>query len=330
MHASPIVSVKNLHRTFGNVQAVRGLSFDIYPGQVVGFIGANGSGKTTTMRIMATLEAPSTGTAEICGHDVINYPDLVREKIGWMPDSFGFYPAMTVFEYLDFYGRAFGYHAAERLARLREVMEFTDLTELADRQMSKLSKGMGQRLCLGRTLMHDPQVLLMDEPAAGLDPKARIEFKRLVRLLAENGKTIFISSHILSELAEMCDSMLFIDGGRIVHHGSAESLQNGSALAESVMMVQLAGDPEMLRPWVQANPGVTLVEMLKTGARLRLGAESPEAAAGFLRKMIADGLPVSDFHRETRRLEDAFVEILKQVEPQRNLPPPLPRKGESK
>jgi ABC-2 type transport system ATP-binding protein len=324
MHASPIVSVKNLHRSFGNVQAVRGITFDIYPGQVVGFIGANGSGKTTTMRIMATLDAPTDGTAEICGHDVINYPDLVRSKIGWMPDNFGLYPAMTVFEYLDFYGRAFGYSASQRLARLKEVMEFTDLTDLAQRPMNKLSKGMGQRLCLGRTLMHDPDVLLMDEPAAGLDPKARIEFKRLVRLLAENGKTIFISSHILSELAEMCDSMLFIDAGRIVHHGSAESLQNDAALGESVVLVQLAGDPELLRKWVQANPGVTLVEMIKTGARLRLGAETPEAAAAMLKKMIADGLPISDFHREIRKLEDAFVEILKQVEPRRNLPPPIP------
>jgi ABC-2 type transport system ATP-binding protein len=324
MHASPIVSVRNLHRSFGSVRAVNGLSFDIYPGQVVGFIGANGSGKTTTMRIMATLELPTGGTAEICGDDVINFPDRVRRKIGWMPDSFGAYSAMTVLEYLDFYGRAFGYHAKERIERLREVMEFTDLTSLADRPMNKLSKGMGQRLCLGRTLMHDPEVLLMDEPAAGLDPKARIEFKRLVRVLAEQGKTIFISSHILSELGEMCDSLVFIDAGRIVHHGSAESLQQQGAVGESVVTVHLAGDPELLRQWVAANPGVTLIETLKTGARLRLGAESPEEAAKLLRAMIVAGLPVSEFHRETRRLEDAFVDILKQVEPLRTKPPPLP------
>jgi ABC-2 type transport system ATP-binding protein len=328
MHTSPIVSVRNLHRSFGKVQAVRGISFEIYPGQVVGFIGANGSGKTTTMRIMATLEVPGEGTAEICGNDIINYPDRVRKKIGWMPDSFGAYPSTTVQDYLDFYGRAFGYRAGQRLDRLREVMEFTDLTSLADRPMNKLSKGMGQRLCLGRTLMHDPEVLLMDEPAAGLDPKARIEFKRLVRLLAEQGKTIFISSHILSELAEMCDSLLFIDAGRIVHHGSAEALQTGAGLSESVVMVQLAGDPALLKKWAAVNPGVALVEMLKTGARIRVGAETPEAAAECLKKMIADGLPVSDFHRETRRLEDAFVEILKQVEPQRATPPPLPRKSD--
>jgi ABC-2 type transport system ATP-binding protein len=329
MHNSPIVSVQNLHRSFGKVQAVRGISFDMYPGQVVGFIGANGSGKTTTMRIMATLDVPGSGTAEICGHDVVNYPDRVRNKIGWMPDSFGTYPSMTVYEYLDFYGRAFGYRAGERLARLDEVMEFTDLTSLAERPMNKLSKGMGQRLCLGRTLMHDPEVLLMDEPAAGLDPKARIEFKRLVRLLAEQGKTIFISSHILSELAEMCDSLVFIDAGRIVHHGSAESLQYGAGVVETVMLVQLAGEPELLRKWAAANPWVTLVEILKTGARFRLAGDSPEEAAGCLKKMIADGLPVSDFHRETRKLEDAFVEILKRIEPQRGTPPATPRQGET-
>ena len=324
MPDNPIISVRDLHRSFGNVQAVRGISFEIYPGQVVGFIGANGSGKTTTMRIMVTLDMPDAGTAEICGHDILNYPDRVRDRIGWMPDNFGTYPATTVAEYLDFYGRAFNYPASQRLARVREVMEFTDLTELAGRPMNKLSKGMGQRLCLGRTLMHDPDILIMDEPAAGLDPKARIDFKRLVRLLAGRGKTIFISSHILSELAEMCDSLVFIDAGRVVHHGSAESLQNLQATGEAVYFVQLAGDPEPLRAWTKANPGSELVEFLKNGARIRLGSDTPEVAAAFLRRMIADGLPVADFHRETRKLEDAFVEILRQVEPDR--PPPLPPK----
>ena len=314
MHASPIISVRDLHRSFQNVQAVRGVSFDIYPGQVVGFIGANGAGKTTTMRIMATLDEPSSGTAEICGHDILNYPDRVRARIGWMPDNFGVYPYMTVFEYLDFYGRAFGYGAASRLERLTEVMDFTGLTSIADRSMNKLSKGMGQRLCLGRTLMHDPEVLIMDEPAAGLDPKARIEFKRLVRVLAGQGKTIFISSHILSELAEMCDSLLFIDEGRIVHHGSAESLQTLST-ERAVVHVQIAGDPQLLRDWLQLNQGAVLVEMVKNGARIGLDADTPEAVSALLRKMIADGLPITDFHREARRLEDAFVDILRKIEP---------------
>ncbi len=146
-------------------------------------------------------------------------------------------------------------------------MDFTDLTPIADRMMNKLSKGMAQRLCLGRTLLHDPDVLILDEPAAGLDPKARVEFKQLVRLLAGEGKTIFISSHILSELAEMCDTMLFIDGGALVHHGSAESLQHRQDGA-AVFDIHVHGAPEALTHWVEVNPGVRLVDTHKRGARV--------------------------------------------------------------
>jgi ABC-2 type transport system ATP-binding protein len=196
--------------------------------------------------------------------------------------------------------------------------------------MDTLSKGMGQRLCLGRTLLHDPSVLILDEPAAGLDPKARIEFKRLIRLLAEQGKTIFISSHILSELGEMCDSLLFIDAGRIMHHGSAESLQEQSqplaagAAAKVVIDVQVAGAPERLREWAPLQPGVELVEMRKRGARLNLDSDDPQAIAALLKRLIDDGFAVTDFHRESRRLEDAFVDILKRGHAPPPAPPPLP------
>jgi ABC-2 type transport system ATP-binding protein len=323
INSTPILSARDLHRSFDNVQAVRGVSFEIFPGQIVGFIGANGAGKTTTMRILATLDTPSSGTAEVCGYDILNFPGRVRQKIGWMPDNYGTYEHMTVLEYLDFYGRAYGYKGAERTKRLSDVMEFTDLGELAERPVNKLSKGMGQRLCLGRTLLHDPEVLILDEPAAGLDPKARIEFKRLVRLLADNGKTIFISSHILSELGEMCDSLLFIDAGRIVHHGSAESLQE-QVTARALVDVQVIGSPETLRQWVELNPGVTLVEMRRRGARLSFEQDEPEVIAATLKKMISDGLVIADFHREGRKLEDAFVDMLRKIEPSGAIPPPLP------
>ena len=308
---APIISVRNLHRTFANVQAVRDVNFEVFPGQVVGFIGANGAGKTTTMRIMATLDAPTEGSVRIAGYDVMEYPTEVRAKIGWMPDAYGAHEHMTVFEYLDFYGRAFGFKGAERSRRVAEVMEFTDLAVIADRMMNKLSKGMAQRLCLGRTLLHDPDVLILDEPAAGLDPKARLEFKQLVRLLAGEGKTVFISSHILTELAEMCDTMLFINGGRIVHHGSAESLQQGGTGEQAVFDVHVHGDPEALARWVELNPGVRLVDRHKRGARLGFESTEPEALAGTLRRMLNDGVPVIDFHREARKLEEAFVDMLK-------------------
>lgn len=323
MSADPIVVVRDLHRSFGALQAVNGVSFEIQRGEVIGFIGANGAGKTTTMRVMATLDVPSSGTVEICGHDVVNHPEKVRARLGWMPDAFGAYDHVTVLEYLDFYGRACGIGRARREERLREVMDFTDLTTLADRPMNKLSKGMTQRLGLGRTLMHDPEVMILDEPAAGLDPKARIEFKRLVRLLAEMGKTIFISSHILSELGEMCDSLLFIDAGRIVHHGTAESLTQ-TASARTVVDVQLAGDPEALREWLQLQPGATLIEMRKRGALLGLESGEPAALADLLQRLVTAGLPVIEFHRESQKLEDAFIEMIKKVEPMRPPEPIVP------
>ena len=323
MQSSPILSVRDLHRDFADVQAVRGVTFEINAGQVVGFIGANGAGKTTTMRILATLDLPTHGTAEICGYDVMNFPFEVRARVGWMPDNYGAYEHMTVLEYLDFYGRAFGFKGAKLRSQVDEVMEFTELHELSSRPMNKLSKGMAQRLCLGRALLNDPEILLLDEPAAGLDPKARIEFKRLVRLLAGNGKTIFISSHILSELGEMCDSLLFIDAGKIVHYGTAESLQE-HASARAVVDVQVAGNPDALRDWVLLNPGVTITEMRKRGARVAFDADDPEVLAATLRKMIFDGLAVTDFHRESRKLEDAFVDMLKQIAPT-GVPPPLPK-----
>ena len=339
-HSAPIIEVANLYRSFGNVHAVRGISFNIYPGQVVGFIGANGAGKTTTMRMMATLELPTFGRISICGYDVVAYPNEVRKRVGWMPDSYGTYDNMTVEEYLDFYARAYGFKGEERERRVREVMEFTDLVSIRERLMDKLSKGMGQRLCLGRTLLHDPAVLILDEPAAGLDPKARIELKNLIRLLAEEGKTIFISSHILSELGEMCDTLLFIDAGRLVHHGSQESLLRHSGTA-AVIDVLVSGSTQGLLDWVDCNPGVTLVSEIRRGARVEVelpkiseqeiitAADSEHALAHpdatdpeeshraylsyILRKMVQEGVEVVDFHRQERKLEDAFVDMLTRV-----------------
>ena len=306
----PVISVRNLVRSFGKVHAVQSLSFDVYPGQVVGFIGANGAGKTTTMRILTTLDIPTSGSVEICGYDVVNFPGEVRRRIGWMPDAYGSYNHMSVLEYLDFYGRAFGLKSQAREKRLADVMAFTDLHTLSERPANKLSKGQNQRLCLARTLLHDPDILILDEPAAGLDPKARIEFKNLVRLLAAEGKTIFISSHILSELGEMCDTMLFIDNGQVVHFGSAEGLKQEHGAA-AVIRIEVAGDPKILDDWITLQPAITLIDSGRDGSRIRLSGNTDEEIALCLRSLIHDGISVVDFHREERRLEDAFVDILK-------------------
>lgn len=314
----PVIAVENLERDFGNVKAVNGISFEIGRGKVVGFIGANGAGKTTTMRMMVTLDTPTGGRIRIDGNDVLEKPDAVRQRIGWMPDSYGTYENMTVFEYLDFYGRAFGYPAAERRKRVDEVMAFADLGPIADRAMDRLSKGMGQRLCLGRTLIHDPDVLVLDEPAAGLDPKARIEFKNLVRLLAGQGKTIFISSHILSELGEMCDHLIFIDAGRLVHHGTTESLTRSHA-SGTIIEIRVAGDASALEAWLAASQSVEVVDRITAGARVRIAQSDDEVLARVLRGLVSDGIAVTAFFKVERRLEDAFVDMLKSQQP-----PPLP------
>ena len=307
------IVVENLHRSFGNLKAVDRVSFTIEPGKVVGFVGANGAGKTTTMRILATLDYPTAGKASILGHNVVLYPGEVRRILGWVPDSFGTYDNMTVLEYLDFYARALNFRGKERVERIQDVMDFTDLTPLADRLINKLSKGQGQRLCLGRALIHDPQVLIMDEPAAGLDPRARVELKRLIRILADEGKTILISSHILSELGEMCDTLLFIDKGRIIHHDTAESLRR-SDNEFTLVDVQIHGEPVRLIEWALTAAHVTVKDERKNGARIQIDSTDSEIIAGVLRRMINDGLPVVEFHREERNLEDAFIDILGKLE----------------
>ncbi len=306
-----VVQVEGLERRFGTVAAVRDLSFEIERGQVLGFIGANGAGKTTTMRILATLDMPDAGRVRVCGHDVVNHPDEVRARIGWMPDSYGAYPHTTVWEYLDFFARAFGMKGDERRSAVEDVMSFADLGELREREMSSLSKGMSQRLCLGRALLNDPDVLILDEPAAGLDPKARVEFKRLARLLVEEGKAIFISSHILSELEEICDSVLFIDEGLVVHHGTAASMKT-STEEGVVYSVSVASPVDSLVGFVETSPGLELLERTKQGARVRLESEEPRQVALTLRRMVEAGLEVTDFRREEMRLEQAFIEKLKQ------------------
>lgn len=313
-----LVQVRDLNRVFDNVHAVRDVSFDISRGQVVGFIGANGAGKTTTMRMMATLDLPSSGTIRVGDEDVVQRPDRVRRLIGWMPDTYGTYAHMTVFEYLDFFARAYGFKRAERKSRVDEVMDFADLTVLADRPMNKLSKGMGQRLCFGRMLLPDPEFMILDEPAAGLDPKARMEFKNLVRLLAQRGKTLFISSHILSELGEMCDIMLFIDAGQLVYHGSAEKLRRGNGhdvngAKQIIVDVVLNGSGDALAQWATLNAGWKLVEERRDGARLALEGDDVLLITAGLRKMLNDGLPVIEFRREERKLEDAFVDMIRSV-----------------
>jgi ABC-2 type transport system ATP-binding protein len=311
--SAPLVEVRGLVRHFDQVQAVNGLSFELVAGQVVGLIGANGAGKTTTMRILATLDLPDAGAVMVNGVDIVDRPGTVRRRLGWMPDHFTAYKDVTVGDYLDFFGRAHGLRGAELVRRVTEVMDFTDLTPLAARLSDKLSKGETQRLCLGRTLLNDPDFLILDEPAAGLDPKARLEFKNLVRILRERGKTLLISSHILSELGEMCDTLIFMDAGRLVHHGDTDSLKHraDSAATGTVFDITVDGPVAALTTWLAVRPGWKLVEEKRDGARGSFAELAPAAIAAELRRLAAD-VPLLSFHRQERRLEETFVEMLRE------------------
>jgi len=306
----PAISANNLTRDFGKLRAVDGLSFQAAPGEVVGFIGANGAGKTTTMRILATLDLPDSGSASICGHDVADNPAQVRQLLGWVPDAFHAYENLTVAEYVDFFARAHGFKANDRRQRVEEIMEFTGLSSLADRLANKMSKGQTQRLCLSRALLHDPQVLILDEPAAGLDPQARVELKQLIRILAEEGRTLLISSHILSELGEMCDRLVFINDGKLLHDGPAEDLlrnANAGRLMVEIRVVPGSGDPSST---LELQPGVELVDEMRDGVRISLEDDSPEAIADLLKQLINAGIRVTHFRASERNLEDAFIELL--------------------
>jgi ABC-2 type transport system ATP-binding protein len=309
---TPILEVQGLARWFGGVKAVDGVSFNLLAGQVVGLIGANGAGKTTTMRILATLELPDRGSVKLGGIDIVEYPNEVRRRIGWMPDHFAAYRDTTVRDYLDFFGRAYGFVGDALARRVAEVADFTGLVELADRPMDRLSKGQAQRLCLGRTLLNDPEFLLLDEPAAGLDPKARLEFKNLVRVLRDQGKTILISSHILSELGEMCDTLVFMDRGRVMHQGDPETLRRGTTDGTNTINIGVHGELAPLLAWLAVRPGWKIVEERRDGVRAEFSNATTEALSAEIRRLIGDGVAVVDFHRELRRLEDAFVEMLRE------------------
>lgn len=314
MSMPPFLVVRGIARQFGKVRAVDGVSFEIAAGQVVGLIGANGAGKTTLMRILATLDLPDRGSAQLGGVNLVDHPTRIRRKLGWMPDHVGIYRDSTVGDYLDFFARAHGFHSAELVRRLGDVVEFTELGELLDRPADALSKGQTQRLSLARTLLNDPEFLILDEPAAGLDPKARLEFKNLVRLLRQRGKTILISSHILSELGEMCDSLLFMDRGRLMHHGDTDSLKRRDAAEAGgfALTIRVHGDPAPLLAWLAVRPGWRLVAEQRDGARAAFDNSDALALAGELRRLTADGVLVTEFHREERRLEEAFVEMLRE------------------
>lgn len=252
------IEVNNLVRKFGQTFAVNNVSFQFGEGQVVGFIGPNGAGKTTTMRIMATMDEPTSGDVLINGVSVVEQPEAARKLIGYVPDSLPTHRDMTVHDYVDFFARAYGLKGRARTQMVEQIEEFTNLTGIRQKALTALSKGMKQRVSLARALVHDPALLIMDEPAAGLDPRARIELRELVKALCAQKKAVLISSHILTELVEVCDAAVIIEQGKVLRAGTLDELSNQSDSSPKRMVaIRTKNQQDELLTRLLETPGVT-------------------------------------------------------------------------
>jgi ABC-2 type transport system ATP-binding protein len=304
-----VIDVENLTKNYEGHRAVRGVSFHVQEGDIFGFIGPNGAGKTTSIRIISTLLEPTSGTVKVGGRNVIGDAEAVRRLIGFMPDNFGVYERITVWEYLDFFAAAYGIDRRQRAVAIEGIMELTDLGGLRDRLTGELSKGMRQRLCLAKTLVHDPKVLILDEPANGLDPRARIEFRALLKELRSMGKTILISSHILTELSDICTSVAILEKGKVVASGSIESiktaLQPGLAFKLDVL-----GGADAARSVLASLPDVSGVQAEGDSLRFQFGA-GREQIPDLVRSLVAKGVAITGLQEEKTDLEGLFMRLTK-------------------
>ncbi len=306
-----IVRTEGLVKRYDGTLAVAGVDLSVQSGEIFGLVGPNGAGKTTTLRILATLLQPSAGSAEIAGMSVTRNPDHVRRVLGFMPDAFGVYDDMKVWEYLDFFARCYGLAPAARRRVIADLLELVDLGDKRDAYVQTLSRGMQQRLCLAHALVHDPQVLLLDEPASGLDPRARVELRELLRELRAMGKTILISSHILPELEELCTSVAIIDRGLVLAQGRVADIERRLRFG-AVLRVRLLLEGEALdaaRDRFAADPDVASAVVLEDGT-IELGFRGDdEATARLLASSIAAGLPILSFARAASDLEELFLQV---------------------
>ena len=307
-----MIECKELTRRYGRTLALDRMSLTIGAGELHAFVGPNGAGKTTAMRILATLLKPTEGTATLDGVDVAGHPREIRRLMGYMPDFFGVYDRLKTWEYLDFYARCYGFGPKERKHMIESLLELVNLTDKRDSYVDVLSRGMKQRLCLARALIHDPRLLILDEPASGMDPRARAEMKGILRTLKDMGKTVLISSHILPELSEMCDSLTIIDHGRLVFSGSVEELGRHMS-GNAPIRVRLAAGAEAETveaavTLIRQYPGVTGVGREEDNV-LTVNFDGSEEATADLLKQLAAGTPLVDFHRPPLNLEKVFMEV---------------------
>lgn len=309
-----MIEIMNLTKEYGKFTALDSLNLKIEKGTVFGFVGQNGAGKSTTFSILATLLAPSSGTAYVNGYNVQKEPREVRKQIGYMPDFFGVYDQLKADEYLHFYGASYGIPYQEREKLIPQLLELVNLTHKRDSYVDLLSRGMKQRLCLARCLIHDPEVLILDEPASGLDPRARIEMREILKELKTMGKTILISSHILPELAEMCDQIGVIDQGKLVAEGSVADIQD-KLRGEKIIFVKVQSDRRETISFFEDDPFISNVQLMEDDLTIRfIYKGSAEQQIELLKNAMIKGLPITSFAEEEADLEDIFMEITKGVE----------------
>jgi ABC-2 type transport system ATP-binding protein len=304
-----MIETKNLTKNYGTLTAVDDLNLTIKDGDIFGFIGPNGAGKTTTMRILVTLLEPTRGTAFINGLNVTKDGKKVRRLVGYMPDFMGVYDDLKVFEYLEFFAAAFGIERKKRKSIVEGVLELTDLESKKSATVDSLSRGMQQRLGLARVLIHDPKVLILDEPASGLDPRARIEIRELLRELKRMGKTIMISSHILSELEEICDHVGIIEHGRLVFSGTLEEIRPRLGI-ESKVRVRVAEHQDKAIELLSALPQVRQVQALANEIAVTFH-EGQHANGIIARTLVHADLDIISIQPERLKLDDAFLQLTK-------------------
>jgi ABC-2 type transport system ATP-binding protein len=307
------IETRHLTKQYPGLTAVNDLNLQVPPGVLFGFIGPNGAGKTTTMRMLAGLLEPSSGEIILAGENITKQPDKARWLVGYMPDFFGVYEDMKVWEYLDFFARCYNLPAPKRRTIIEELLSLVDLSEKREAFVESLSRGMRQRLCLAHALVHDPQILLLDEPASGLDPRARIEMRELLRELGRMGKTVFISSHILTELAEMSDAIGIIERGTLLAAGPVAEVA-AAARADKMLRIELLDKSEVAltaaRAVLDSAEGVG--EVFENAGALEVAFMADNtAAAALLRQLILQNIPVLHFSEASSSLEDVFLRVTK-------------------
>ena len=311
MSDSPAIHIVGLRHAYKTHVAVANVTFSVAQKSIHGFVGPNGAGKTTSLKVLATLLAPQTGSVQVFGQDIVRDRNTVRRRIGYMPDHFSMYRQMTVFEYLDFFGAAYGLSQRQRDQTIGDVLALTDMAGRRNDYIQGLSRGMQQRVSLARVLVHDPDLLLLDEPASGLDPRARIELMEILQELRSLGKTIFISSHILSELATLCDSVTILDRGNVKYTGAMRGLVSATEGDITGYVLTLATEHAALIPALTALPGVTSArpmegEQPRTLVQFDKTKLSPNA---LLQAALGCEASIIAFQEDVKHLNDAFMDL---------------------